>query len=160
MAADRASFGFSLFCDDIRHELGGKYSLIGLYDGELIFPKPTTFPTIIPKFVIFVKYFEIIGTCEEDLSLQITLPGDELDKPSVVNNISRKDISSVPVPPSSVEDSQGLYTLNLPFVLSPFTIKCEGLLRVRMYSGADKIRLGSLRIRRARDEDKIEAPGF
>lgn len=41
-----------LFCDDIREEVGGKRSLMGVYSDELIVKK---FPSTISKLCVFVK---------------------------------------------------------------------------------------------------------
>ena len=45
MSAPRV--GHCVFSDDIRHEVGGKISLIGIYRGDIIFP--TSPPIIYPK---------------------------------------------------------------------------------------------------------------
>jgi len=42
----------TLSCDDIRHEMGGKLSFIGVYSGELLVPE---FPVTLPKLCLFVK---------------------------------------------------------------------------------------------------------
>lgn len=39
----------TVFCDDIRYEIGGKFSLIGVYNGNLIVP---AFPVKLPKLCI------------------------------------------------------------------------------------------------------------
>ncbi len=41
----------TIFCDDIRHELGGKLSCIGVYSGRLIVPD---FPVALPKLCVAV----------------------------------------------------------------------------------------------------------
>lgn len=42
----------TLFCDDIRHEVGGKLSFIGVYSGGLFVP---AFPVTLPKLCLSVK---------------------------------------------------------------------------------------------------------
>ncbi len=42
----------TLFCDDIRHETGGKLSFIGVYSGKLLVP---AFPITLPKLCLFVN---------------------------------------------------------------------------------------------------------
>ncbi|WP_133510302.1 DUF6941 family protein [Candidatus Thiosymbion oneisti] len=49
----------TLFCDDIRHEMGGKLSFIGVYSGELLVP---AFPVTLPKLCLFVN---IVTPAEE-----------------------------------------------------------------------------------------------
>jgi hypothetical protein len=40
------------FCDDIRREIGGKYSMMGIYGDELIADK---LPIVLPKFCIQIR---------------------------------------------------------------------------------------------------------
>ncbi len=42
------------FCDDIRHEVGSKYSLIGCYGSEMIVDK---IPAVLPKLCAHVRVF-------------------------------------------------------------------------------------------------------
>lgn len=42
---------FTIFCDDIRQEMGGKITYVGTYTGSMQVPK---FPTMLPKFCISV----------------------------------------------------------------------------------------------------------
>lgn len=49
----------TLFCDDIRREMGGKLSFMGIYSEGLLVP---TFPVTLPKLCLFVK---IVTPAEE-----------------------------------------------------------------------------------------------
>lgn len=42
----------TLFCDDVRHEVGGKLSFIGVYSGGLFVP---AFPVTLPRLCLSVK---------------------------------------------------------------------------------------------------------
>jgi hypothetical protein len=42
----------TIFCDDIRHEVGGKLSYIGVYSGRLLVPG---FPLSLPKLCVAVR---------------------------------------------------------------------------------------------------------
>lgn len=53
----------TLFCDDIRYEIGGKLSYIGVYSDGLIVP---TFPVTLPKLCLVVK---IVTPADEPLRL-------------------------------------------------------------------------------------------
>src|SRR5262245_36906957 len=65
------SWGFAHFCDDVRHEEGNKLSLMGLYQNDLIFPGTVAFPVSVPKFVILIMYYEIIGAINGDMNLHV-----------------------------------------------------------------------------------------
>lgn len=42
----------TIWCDDIRHEVGGKFSLIGIYTGALFVPK---LPLTLPKLCLVLR---------------------------------------------------------------------------------------------------------
>jgi hypothetical protein len=52
----RTPFGYALFCDDIRREIGNKTSLLGLYSAAAFFE--AEFPISIPKFCVVVNWIQ------------------------------------------------------------------------------------------------------
>lgn len=58
----------TLFCDDIRHEVGGKLSFIGVYSGGLFVP---AFPATLPKLCLSVKIVTPADEPLRELSLRI-----------------------------------------------------------------------------------------
>lgn len=75
----------TLFCDDIRHEVGGKLSYIGVYSGGLFVP---AFPVTLPKLCLSVRIVTpanepvrtlILRVLKDEESLQeLTLDEDQL----------------------------------------------------------------------------------
>ena len=74
-------YGFTTFCDDIRHEMGGKKTLVGIYAADMNFHGPL--PITLPKFCLAIHYFERPGESSDPIKIEVTLPGDEADKPSI-----------------------------------------------------------------------------
>jgi len=66
------AWGFALFGDDVRAEIGGKTSLMGLYQADMFFPDNLPLPIVLSKFVIHIMYYEIIGSIEGDFSFEVT----------------------------------------------------------------------------------------
>jgi hypothetical protein len=158
---ERNSWGFSLFCDDIRAELGGKLSIMGLYQVDMVFPPSPDFPFAIPKFCILVKYYEVKNAFKDDITLRVFLPGDHKDAPSLAIPIQRAPLEAgAPSPYALEEDQEQLFNLTFPIVLSPFTLKQAGFLRVRAICGGITTNLGSLMIRTARSDENIQIPSF
>lgn len=58
------------FCDDIRFELGGKTSLIGVYGGELLVK---SFPTSLPKLCVAAFMATPVDEPLETLTMQIAI---------------------------------------------------------------------------------------
>lgn len=144
------AWGFALFCDDVRAEVGGKLSFMGLYQTEMLFPDNLRLPTLLPKLVVVIMYYEIRDSIPEELTFKITY-GDEGVILAEVP-ISRKDILSGQIQdtalPESAEDTERVLNVRLPVTFSPFRLEKMGRLRVRAhYSDGKVLRLGSMVMR-------------
>lgn len=146
------AWGFVLFGDDMRVEVGGKISLMGMYQADMFFPEKMPLPIIVPKLVLMIMYFEIHGSLREDLTFKVTYGAEN----TVVAElpVSRKDIDAgqeqVRAQRAStdpIEDSERILSLRMPVVLSPFGVNRLGRLRIRAHYGDGKIlKLGSIAI--------------
>ena len=56
-------FGYTIFCDDVRNEINGKVTLVGVYAGDVIVLG--TLPVTLPKLGLSVNYHEKLGESEE-----------------------------------------------------------------------------------------------
>jgi hypothetical protein len=156
----RNSWGFSLFCDDIRQELGGKLSVMGIYQADMIFPATQTFPTVVPRFAILVKYYEIKDAFSDDITIRLFLPGDARESPSITMPISRAGLlSGLPEHPLE-DDQERVFNLTYPVMMQPLVIKQEGFVKVRVACGTIITNLGSLMVRKAQPDENIQFPGF
>lgn len=63
----------TLFCDDIRHEMNGKLSYIGVYSGALLVP---AFPATLPKLCVSVTIVTPVNEPLRSLTLRV-LKDDE-----------------------------------------------------------------------------------
>src|SRR5262245_60643287 len=75
-------FAVTTFCDDIRYESGGKFSLIGAYHKMLIFPG-ATFPFILNRLGLSITFVEHPSALAEDIDIHVLLPGDAREKPAL-----------------------------------------------------------------------------
>ena len=152
----RNSWGFSLFCDDIRAEVGGKLTVVGIYQQDMIFQPPATFPITLPKFCILIKYYELQGVLTEDMTLNVFLPGDPRNEPTIKIPIPRAGFADIVLPYALDEDQERVFNVNYPLVISPFQIKQEGFLKVRAICGAVTTNLGSMMVRMVRPNELIQ----
>lgn len=82
---DGARLVTAQFCDDIRHEVGNKYSLMGCYGNEMIVDK---IPSVLPKLCAHVRIFTpasrpfehlvIRAYMNDDLIAEIEMPVTEV----------------------------------------------------------------------------------
>jgi len=157
-AAFPDAWGFSLFCDDVRSEIAGKTTLVGLYQTDMIFTNDP--PYLIPKFVIYIKYYERQKTMSDDLVFGVYLPGDEQGKPTHSSKLPRQSVpSDLPEPEIPFdEDQERVINLTVPLVFSPLVLQKEGFIKVRALCGDTTIKLGSLLVRKVKKDEKI--PGL
>src|SRR5438067_2113936 len=142
--------GFTIFCDDIRQEIGGKTSLIGIYESIMIIHVP--FPATLPKFGFHIEMFEPANlTLQRDFPIEfrISLPGDEEDKPSLLGTLAadperaKEAFNNLASRPTAHRPGLAHITTNL--VSAPFSLKEPGLIRVRAKYTDDDRRCGNLR---------------
>jgi hypothetical protein len=151
MLADRRNaWGFSLFGDDIRAELGGKASLMGLYQTDYLFQG--TYPFAVSKFVIFIMYYELVEKMTSDITFKIHLPGDGPERPILEFPILRKDLPiGDPKNQPEADDEEEVERISharIPIILSPLVIPAEGFVKVRAhFNDGSVLRLGRLRMR-------------
>jgi hypothetical protein len=149
------AWGFALFADDVRFELGGKNSLMGLYQSDMLFPSSMKVPFVLSKFVIQINYYEVIGTIAGDISFRVTYGAQNMtiaDMP-----LLRKDIETAIGTlrrPETSEDSEPIFHLRSPIVLSPFPVAEMGRIRVRAhYADGAILKLGSIAMKQLPDEE-------
>ena len=149
----RNFFGSAIFCDDIRHEVSGKVSLIGIYSGSMIL-HGGDFPFLIPKFGMVFIYFEKHEAAQASpLILKIWFPGDEADKPSIEAELPIEEIRKKAQAERSKDTPlKGEFVrLDTHMVLTSVILKEEGRVVARAYrDGGEEVRLGTLRIQKAK----------
>jgi len=111
---------FTLLCDDIRQEMGGKTSLMGLYDHHIVAPQV---PYIFPKVCFYTRFSRMDGQFKFNFS--IVAPGGE-----------RKDI----IRDSDVQIPEGAKEGTFNVIASPFEVTAEGVYEViiGLSKGADR----------------------
>ncbi len=140
-----STYGISLFCDDIRFEQQNKISLIGCYGHEMLIAIPP--PISIPKLGILVQ---IRSPAEKLPERTLLVYGPQSEEPFFKMEVGpNEEQEFVPqINPDDVYevDSVRLRGAIIPLVFSPFLIEKEGVIRVRMMCGSERVRLGGLRI--------------
>lgn len=144
------AWGFTLFADDLRVEIGGKASLIGLYQADIFFPDSIAFPFQIAKFFLMIMYYETKGSIRDDVTFKVTF-GDE-NQNVIELPIARKDLEPSPEEQFAEdvlpEDRERILHSRIPIMLSPFIVPKTGRLRVRAhYSDGSVLKLGSISVR-------------
>jgi hypothetical protein len=147
-------YGYTIFCDDIRQEVGGKFIFIGAYGGPMIVHVP--FPATLSTFAMGITLLQRKSVFVAKVGLRIFLPGDPDDAPSIqaeVNEIAEDAIAAATAAEAETldPDTQGpeadRYVIAHNFLkFAPLVIKQPGIVKVRAVIGDDMVRLGALRM--------------
>ena len=78
-----------LFCEDIRQEVGGKMSLMGVLGNKLLVPQ---FPLHMPKFCLFIEWTEQLG--KSIVNLKVVTPKNEQPKNLQIEVVGQPGIVS------------------------------------------------------------------
>jgi hypothetical protein len=143
-------FGSTIFCDDIRNEIGGKNSYIGVYSGSMGI---ASFPAQVAKFGIVSTIYEPRAMAEVrnwPIVVNLYLPGDDPSQPSAVANLPPLTKEILQALAGSLPDDEEvppLAVMNVAFALSPMILRGPGRIKVRAkYREGVIIKLGSCRV--------------
>jgi hypothetical protein len=112
-----------LICDDIRNEVGNKYSIIGIYDDSINFTVPVSEKGKWPKAIklgVFIKA-KFDNDVEKTKIKKYTLES--------IFNTNRKVLAEGVVDISSKKETKGL---NISIVFGQFIFEGVGILKLRL----------------------------
>jgi hypothetical protein len=114
---------FTLFCDDLRQEAGGKLSAMGIYQGVMAIPADAVLlPKLVAWSVFKLPVSQMVGSATVLLK----------DKDSVLSSATLDFAQSEQLGPDEPrpEQTEVLTTLNIPFELMPFQAQAGMQIRV------------------------------
>jgi hypothetical protein len=141
-----AVFGHTIFCDDIRHEVGGKLTFVGVYQNHLAL---TQFPAVLSKFGFGISFFQRPEVFEPAVKLLVFVPGDSPEVASIQVDINE-------LSPGEVMEKASAFRETFPradssyiagranLVLEQFTINEPGAVKVRIEHRGKLVRLGAM----------------
>jgi hypothetical protein len=122
------------YCDDIRQEVGNKFSLIGCYAADLIVP---SFPAVLPKLCAHIKVYTSADRPFERLTVRL-MRDEEI-------------IAEIAVDPRAYPDQPQDKSLKWQIasaflVMTPFAVESECALRLEADTETGVFRTGAFRI--------------
>src|SRR5262245_38391794 len=149
---DPALFGHTIFCDDIRFEMGGKLTFVGVY--EAIMYVHSEFPFVLPTLWMAIRYFEKFEAfTDEDAMLRIFLPGDDNAHPTMEGPLPLKEARrGVTFHPDGSATETRYVRIGINLALGPLAIPRAGLIKVRVQCGDEIAKIGTLLVTRSSAE--------
>lgn len=145
-------YGTTIFCEDIRDEIGGKKTYVGVFGNDLIING--TIPAVIPQFALAITLLEPIQSATGPLSIKIYLPSADGDEVAMDIDLPLERSTAKNAP--DFDPTAEFVGAILSFKISPLVITNEGYIRVRAYKEGREIRLGSLKVRVADPNQSAE----
>lgn len=145
--------GDTVFCDDIRQEIGGKVSYIGIYRGAINFPNKL--PATLSKLCFAISYVERIGESSDPVELRLFMPGDKEEKPTLVSQLPVEQMRKLPAP-ENFDSEDPAFAMIAHLQLTNVNLAEEGRIQVRAHRGDQEIRLGSIKVTSAHKEGEDE----
>jgi hypothetical protein len=140
----KSPYGTTIFCDDIRDELDGKKTYVGVYFGDMVLHG--AFPAVIPKFALAITYLEPLADPVSMVNIKVFVPGDG-DNGDVAVDVDLPPDRLEEVGPEDIDPNAQYRVHLMHFRISPFVISKRGYVKVRAYVKGKEIRLGSIKIR-------------
>jgi len=130
-----------IYCDDIRDEVGNKFSYMGIYTQDLTVPNA---PLLLPKLCIAVKAVTDIGDPFESLEVRIVkIKGDEETELLSTGPFPMPPLADLP----KLDNDSTCIFAQMYFMLTPFQIDDETIIRVKANTEREELRGAALRIR-------------
>lgn len=147
--ADPIIRGYTVFCDDIRAEIGGKSTFVGVYDAVL--NAHGEFPFLLPKFGMAIRYIEQRGIfTDENVTLYIVMPGEDEQSPSIQTSMPISEMrNAIPRNPEGDPNAPRFLQAAANIVFAPLVIPTPGTIKIRAHCGAEVAKLGSLLVIKA-----------
>lgn len=135
--------GFTIFCDDIRHEISGKTTYVGAYNNSLL--AGGGLPAAIPQLCFAVSIRVPQHNPPSELKIRII---KYVDSSSTVlaESIVPFDAELLIDPSDPAYSPDGFYDVKGEFRLAPFIINEECRIGARCYDGDVEYKLGSLKV--------------
>jgi hypothetical protein len=132
-------FGNSVFCDDIRLEVGSKISFIGTYRGTMYIQGG--FPFVLPKFGLAARFAQRSDIYDPNLRVWIFLPGNDTDDaPSIEAKFPEGEA------PTASLAAGAYFTSETHMIIAPFVLESPGAIRVRILRQDKLYKVGQLKV--------------
>lgn len=127
-----------IYCDDIREEVGNKFSYMGVYSSDLTVPNA---PILLPKLCVAVKVTTDIDDLIKALEVRIVKIKDDVE-----TELLSTGTITYPAEWPRLDNGSTRLVAQMTFVLAPFQIDEDTTLRVKAITDRGELRGAGLRI--------------
>ena len=136
-------FAYSIFCDDIRQEVGNKVSFMGVYGPDMLVP---SFPFVIHKLCCAVSVVTPVDRPFKQATIRL-LKDDELVSETIIPDEQFARIDPQPIPEQLLGPDDDLVRrlhLHATFIIAGMPIETPCRLRVKVQTEHEELRSNGL----------------
>ncbi|WLG72198.1 DUF6941 family protein [Pseudomonas simiae] len=130
-------YAYAVFCDDIRQEINGKITMVGIYTDRLFV---SSVPTVLPKLCLALAIATDKTNMFEDVSVTGTLGGDEVFRMQLQKDQIQSIVDQAPKP----EIPAKFFTIQLNAILTPFQLERTGKLVIKVVADGEELECSGL----------------
>jgi len=130
-------YAYAVFCDDIRQEINGKITMVGIYTDRLFV---ASVPTVLPKLCLALAMATDKTNMFEEVCVTGTFGPDEVFKMELHKEKIQSIIDQAPDP----EFPAKFFTLQLNAILTPFQLERTGKLVIKVVADGEELECGGL----------------
>ncbi|MBI6975106.1 DUF6941 family protein [Pseudomonas lactis] len=130
-------YAYSVFCDDIRQEINGKITMVGIYTNRLLV---TSVPTVLPKLCLALSIATDKSSMFEEISVTGTFGADEVFK----MELQKEQIEGIIAQSPDAESPAKFFTVQLNAILTPFQLQHTGKLSLKVLADGEELECAGL----------------
>lgn len=127
------------YCDDIRQEVGGKITLVGIYAGQCLVPM---IPCALPKLCVVIN----IAATRADPITSAVVTGAYAGSEVFSMDLGDEQIAQIMAPSFSARPDGKNMMLMLMGVISPFNVTAPGKLTLKVIANGEELYAEGLEI--------------
>ena len=136
--------GHTIFCDDVRQEVGGKVSFMGVYNGALYIAGQ--FPQTLPRLGFAITYSEPAKSEPIPVRFRVIYLSSSGASTTLFENTVDRTTAQVQTITADLDDPSRKITFRVGGVMGPILLPEAGSIRARAYRNGEEIRLGVLQV--------------
>ena len=149
-----APSGYTILCDDIRHEITGKTTLVGVYNTQLIVTGEA--PVTLPQICMVINLR--LHPPKDAIAPTIKIFRSDQVEPiyEMTAELEPEVTQAVPMPTPTDPDSVTFLQLGFNAIIPSLVIDGPFSLKVRAFLNGDEVRLGALQIAMVQPNEEAE----
>lgn len=140
----------AIYCDDIRNELGGKLSFMGVYSSDMILP---SFPATLSKICAYITLTVPLNTPPKKSIAIRLLSGEAVIAEVIIDEASLESASLPPADLDTPEEERSL-AIALTFVMAPLQVPEPMKIRLRAEVDGEELKGNALKIRMPTEDER------